>query len=85
MVAVTANELKRRGVSSIEDALRDEHEVAITVRGRPRFVVVTPEHYEHLRQSELGAALLEVREDLAAGRYAEKSVDGHVAEVTGAV
>ena len=85
MVVVTANELKRRGVSSIEDALRDEQEVAITVRGRPRYVVVTPEHYERLRQCELEAALLEVREDLAAGRYAEKSVDEHVAEVTGAV
>ena len=85
MVAVTANELKRRGVSSLEDALRREQEVAITVRGRPRFVVVTSEHYERLRQCELEAALLEVREDLATGRYAEKSVDEHVAEVTGAV
>ena len=48
MKNISANELKTRGVSSIEAALQDESEALITVRGQERFVVMDIEAYNHL-------------------------------------
>lgn len=57
MKPITANELKTRGVSSIEMALQEEDEAIISVRGQDRYVVIDVETYNHLRVCELEAAL----------------------------
>ena len=43
MVAISANELKTRGVAAIETALADEPEATISVRGKVRYVVMPVE------------------------------------------
>ena len=45
MKAITANDLKSRGVSVLEAALENQDEAVISVRGKPRFVVMDIEHY----------------------------------------
>ena len=85
MNAVTANELKTRGVSAVEDALKTEDEVIISVRGLDKYVVMSLEKYARLREFELDIAVKEARADYEAGRVTEESVDEHMKRVTDAI
>jgi hypothetical protein len=81
MQAISANELKTRGVGAIAEALRQQSEVAVSVRGEVRYVVMEAAHYQRLRECELEVALSETRADLAAGRLVEESVDAHLERI----
>ena len=83
MTVLTANDLKTKGVSDIERILQDAEEVVISVRGKPRFVVVDIAQYDYLRECEIAAAWLQGRADVAAGRYRRESADQHVARIQG--
>jgi prevent-host-death family protein len=83
MAVVTANDLKTKGVSDIERLLQDAQEVVISVRGKPRYVVMDIAHYDFLRECELLAAWAQTRDDLAAGRYRRESADSHMARIEG--
>ena len=50
MEHVTASELKTRGVSALEEALAENDGTIISVRGKPRFVVMGIEQYDRLRE-----------------------------------
>jgi len=78
MSSIAANDIKTRGVPVFEEALATADEAVITVRGRPRYVVMTMQAYDRLRELELDAALAEARRDLAAGRTCVESVKAHV-------
>jgi len=67
--AISANDLKTRGVGAIAEALQQQSEVAVSVRGELRYVVMKAAHYQRLRDYELEVALSETRADLAAGRF----------------
>ncbi|MCK4535652.1 MAG: type II toxin-antitoxin system Phd/YefM family antitoxin [Desulfuromonadales bacterium] len=81
MKNISANELKTRGVSSIEAALQEQREAIITVRGQERYVVMDLDAYNHLRVCELEAALYETRQEIERGEYIEETVDDHVARI----
>lgn len=81
MKTVAANDLKTRGVSSIEKALADAPEAVISVRGQDRYVVMSMEEYNRLRVCELEAALYETRQQLTVGEFVEESVDEHIARL----
>jgi PHD/YefM family antitoxin component YafN of YafNO toxin-antitoxin module len=81
MPHISANELKTRGVSAIEAALKDQAEAVVSVRGKDRFVVMDMEHYHYLRECELEAALAQTRADLAAGKFVKESPEAHVARL----
>lgn len=83
MAVVTANDLKTKGISDIERALQDAQEVVISVRGKPRYVVMDITHYDYLRECEIAAAWAQTREDVAAGRFQREGADAHVARITG--
>lgn len=78
MTSIAANDIKTRGVPAFEEALHESSEAIITVRGRARYVVMTMEAYDRLRELELEAALAEAKRDLAAGRARRESVRAHV-------
>ncbi|MDX8396676.1 MAG: hypothetical protein R8K22_09700 [Mariprofundaceae bacterium] len=84
MHAITANELKIRGVVSLEEGLRDEPEALITVRGKEQYVVMKMEQYHYLREMELEAALLEAKRDVAGGQSVIENAEAHVQRVFGA-
>ena len=84
MKTIAANELKTRGVSSIEKALEENAEALISVRGKERYVVMGKEEYNRLRVCELEAALYETRQQIAGGEFIEESVDEHVARIRNA-
>lgn len=83
MAVVTANDLKTKGIADIERALQDAQEVVISVRGKPRYVVMELTHFDYLRECEIAAAWMQTREDVAAGRYRRESADAHIARVKG--
>ncbi len=78
MKTIAANDLKTKGVSTIQSALEEDSEVVISVRGKDRYVVMDLEEYNRLRVCELEAALYETRQQIADGDYVEESVDAHI-------
>jgi PHD/YefM family antitoxin component YafN of YafNO toxin-antitoxin module len=82
MNAITANQLKTRGVATIEEHLTDAPEAVISVRGKDRYVVMSLEHYREMREMELEAAWMRVKADLEAGRYHKESVEEHLGRIS---
>jgi PHD/YefM family antitoxin component YafN of YafNO toxin-antitoxin module len=78
MSTVIAGEIKKRGVSAFAAALKDDDEAVITVRGQSRYVVMTMDKYNQLRESELTNAVRETRADYNAGRISDRSVEDHM-------
>lgn len=78
MNTINANNLKIKGVTAIEAALANEQEVAITVRGEPRFVVVDIDYYQYLRECELENAVRQAKADITAGRSVTESAEQHI-------
>jgi prevent-host-death family protein len=82
MSTLTANDLKTKGVSAVEEHLKEDDEVIISVRGKERYVIVDIEKYAQMREYELAAALQEAKADVDAGRYTTESVAEHMRRVT---
>lgn len=78
---ITANDLKTKGVASLDAALQHDREAMITVRGKQKYVVMKIDDYQQLREAELEAAFLESRQDIEAGRSKTQSVEAHVSEI----
>lgn len=81
MNEVTANELKTKGVSSLETALRGKDEVLISVRGKPRYVVMDIAQYERLREAELFSAWQEARAAVSSGECSTETAEEHIARL----
>ncbi len=81
MQQLSANELKVRGISAIENVLSTQPEAIISVRGKERFVVMDISHYHYLRECELEAALLQSQADVRAGRAVQETSAEHMARL----
>ena len=70
MSSIPAQDIKRRGISAVDEALRDGP-VHVIKNNRPSYVVLTEAAYAELLQSSQDAARARLREslnDLEAGR-----------------
>jgi PHD/YefM family antitoxin component YafN of YafNO toxin-antitoxin module len=81
MVYVSAGELKRKGISLLDDIAGDHEGAIVTVRGKNRYVVLEMEAYNRFREYELEAALAETKRDLAEGNFVEESVAEHIQRI----
>lgn len=81
MGTITANDLKTRGVASIDAALKEQGEATISVRGRDRYVVMDMATFNHLRVCELEAALYQSRREVAEGEGIVESVEDHLSRL----
>jgi prevent-host-death family protein len=81
MPNISANDLKVKGVSILESAVQEHGEAVITVRGKSKYVVMSFDTYNKLRESELDLAVKEARADYASGNYTTDTVDGHINRV----
>ena len=79
---ITANDLKTKGVSLIEEEAAEYGEAIITVRGKVKFVVIPIEKYNEFREYELLAALDESKKDIEEGRFNIESVEDHMKRIT---
>lgn len=81
-MSISANELKKKGVSIIENNLNNSSELIITVKGKERFVVMDMEHYNYLRECELDSAIQQAMTDLQTGDFVIESVAKHIEQIT---
>lgn len=75
---ITANDLKTRGVSALETAMGKDGEAVISVRGKPRYVVMDIAHYERLREAEIFSAWQETRAAEGRGDYLIETAEEHI-------
>lgn len=80
--SITANDLKTKGVSILEEMTSNHNEAIITVRGKDKYVVLTMNEYNYLRECELEAALVESRNDLKNGHFNTDSIDTHINKIS---
>lgn len=66
---IAANDLKTKGVKVFDEALENYDEVAVTVRGKVKYVVMKVEKYDEMREAELDYALAEAKQDIKDGRF----------------
>ncbi len=81
MSTISANDLKTKGVKAIEEALATQPEVAVSVRGQVKYIVMSAEQYQYLRECELEAALAESKADLETGRFVKETVAQHIRRI----
>jgi len=78
---ITANDLKTKGISCLEDGLHNSPEAVITVRGKEKYVVMKIDQYHYLREMELEAALFESQQDIEKNRFTTGNIDKHVDDI----
>lgn len=81
MVYVSAGDLKKRGISLLDDVVEEQEGAIITVRGRSKYVVIDMNAYNRFREYELEVALAETKKDLAEGRFVEERVQEHIKRI----
>lgn len=69
MHTISANELKTKGVSILDEYLENESEALISVHGKTRYVVIPIEAYQKIRELELQNAINETMNDLQNKKY----------------
>lgn len=79
---ITANELKTKGVSILDEETTGDNEVIITVRGKNKYVVLPIEKYNYLRECELEAALAETKQEIKEGKFVKEPVEKHIKRIT---
>lgn len=81
MASITANQIKTKGVSILEEEIGENNTAMITVRGKSKYVVMGLETYNHLRECELEAAIVETRKELEKGEIFKDTVDEHIQRI----
>ena len=77
-MVVTANEVKKRGVSLFDELLKKFDEIIISSRGKNKYIVMDIETYEDFRAYKLDKAYKEVMEDVKRGDYRVVSAKEHI-------
>jgi prevent-host-death family protein len=78
---ITANDLKVKGISAIDELVGENHGVVITVRGIEKYVILPIEEYNQLREFELEAAIQESKKEIQAGRYFTGTIEEHMKRI----
>jgi prevent-host-death family protein len=79
---ITANELKTKGVKLIEKVTAHNSEAIITVRGKNKYVILSIEDYNQLREYELDTAIKESQKDILFGKVFNDSIEEHIKRIT---
>ena len=85
MTVLSANELKLRGVSALGELDSGDPEAVITVHGKEKYVMMTIEQYNFLRECELETALSQSERDLKDGNVIIETVEKHIRRISNAV
>ena len=66
---ITANEVKKHGVSLFDKLFEKVDSVIISVRGKRKYVVMDYEEYKEIREYQLQKAYEEVMQDIENGDF----------------
>ena len=75
---ITANELKTKGVKAIEKKIKEDERILLTVRGKPKYVVMSVEEYDRMREAELDLAIVQIKKEIEEGKYTIETAEEHV-------
>ncbi len=78
---ITANELKTKGVSILDNMTSNGNEAIISVHGKQKYIVLTIQEYNYLKECELEAAIIESKRDLEDGKIINESIDEHLKRI----
>jgi len=78
---ITANDLKLKGITAIDELTASGYEAVITVRGKKKYIVMTVEEYNRLREYELAGAIIEAKDDIKNVKYKKGSVEEHIKRI----
>jgi hypothetical protein len=81
METLTANELKIKGVSAINNDLLKNQEIVVSVHGKNKYILMDMDRYNYLRECELTAAVAESLKEYQSGDYISESVDDHIRRI----
>ena len=84
-MTIAANDLKVKGISAIDNLLKEENEAVITVRGEQKYIVLDIQRYNVLREWELETALIQAKKELKEGKFIVESVDDHLKRITNGI
>ena len=76
-MVITANELKTKGISLVENLIKQTGEVFVSVRGKKKFVILPVEEYEKLKEAELKSIINQAEKDYEEGRYVVETAEEH--------
>jgi len=79
--SIAANDLKTKGITAFNQAIAEDGELFISVHGKNKFVVLTLDQYNHFRECELEAALLESSNDIVSGKFSTCSIAEHLERI----
>jgi PHD/YefM family antitoxin component YafN of YafNO toxin-antitoxin module len=85
MAGISANELKTKGISALESIIDEQKAAVITVRGKNKYVVMDFETYNHLRERELEAAIIETKKELDRGKLFNDTIEEHIRRIADAL
>lgn len=80
-MVVTANELKTRGVSSLDAVITTDGSAVISVHGKDKYVVLRIEDYNRLREMELDLAIAESMKKIKEGEFNTEGIEAHMKRV----
>ena len=80
-MVVSANEIKRHGVSLFDKLFEKFDEIIVSVRGKKKYVVIDYEEYKKFREYELNKAYKEVMKDIKEGNYKVLTAKEHIEEI----
>jgi len=78
---ITANEVKTKGVQAFANIVDEWTSAFITVRGKPKYIVMTKERYNDIFERETLLALKEAKEDIKNGNF-HTSIENHLKEIS---
>jgi len=81
MPSITANQLKTKGINALEPIIEEHKAAIITVRGKDKYIIMDLETYNHLRECELEAAIIETKRELEQGEVFNDSIDEHIKRI----
>jgi PHD/YefM family antitoxin component YafN of YafNO toxin-antitoxin module len=78
---ITANEVKKNGVSMFDDLLKQFDELVVNVRGKNKYVILDIERYKDFRENELDLAHMRAMKDIEIGNYKSQTAKEHIKEL----
>ena len=80
-MTITANELKTRGVSFLEDIVNSNGSAIISTHGKDKYAILKIEDYNKLRELELDLAIKESLEEIKEGKAYDNGIEEHMKRV----
>ena len=80
-MTISANEVKKKGVSLFSNLLDKFDELIINVRCKDKFVVLDIERYMELRANELDLAYIQTIQDIENKKYKTQTAKEHIEEL----